>query len=97
MSWKKYVIGMGTLLAVSAAGVATAPFASADRWPSSPGGRDPQTGFLCVSSDCATVRLPQSNCICTKENPTEMDFRKIRLNCYASEGLRWVACPQQPK
>jgi hypothetical protein len=84
-------------LFAAAAMLAAASAAASERWPDSPGGPDMVTGYRCVDHSCNTVRLPGVDCLCQKENPAEMDFRKLRLTCYASEGGRWVACPVQPR
>lgn len=85
-------------LALCAGLLALAPSASAQVWPNGAGdNRDHVTGYLCTTSYCDTLRLPTTDCICTKQNPTEMDFRKLRLKCFASEGGKWVACPVQPR
>jgi hypothetical protein len=42
------------------------------------------------------VRLPQTKCLCQKENPAERSLQKLRLTCSISEGGRWKACPVSP-
>lgn len=58
--------------------------------------RDDVTGYLCVTPDCSVVRLPQTKCLCQKENPAERSLQKLRLTCSISEGGRWKACPVSP-
>ncbi|APH71166.1 hypothetical protein [Aquibium oceanicum] len=71
--------------------------ASAQNWPDiNSNTRDDVTGYICVTPGCDVVRLPQSNCLCQKENPAENDLRKLKLTCSTTVGLKWVACPVKP-
>jgi hypothetical protein len=70
--------------------------AAAQDWPSNeggPSGRDDVTGYLCVTAGCDVVRLPNSNCICTKENPAEQRLSKLKLTCSTKRDGEWVSCP----
>ena len=83
---------LGAGLALALAGPATA-----QNWPDlNSNTRDDVTGYLCVTPGCDVVRLPQSNCLCQKENPAEQDLSKLKLTCSTSVGLKWVACPVKP-
>lgn len=85
--------------AACAAGIfmALAIPASAQNWPDiNSNTRDDVTGYICVTPGCDVVRLPQSNCLCQKENPAEKDVRKLKLTCSTTVGLKWVACPVKP-
>lgn len=89
----------GTLLlglAAFAAMLMFAALARADQFPAGRQSRDWVTGYLCVGT-CATVRLPDADCICQKMNPGETDVRKLRLQCWGMEHGRWVACPVKPR
>ena len=71
--------------------------ASAQNWPDvNSNARDDVTGYLCVTPGCDVVRLPQTKCLCQKENPAERDLRKLKLTCSTTVGLKWVACPVKP-
>lgn len=73
---------------------------AAQDWPSDRGGpseRDDVTGYLCVTAGCDVVRLPNSNCICTKDNPAEMRLSRLRLTCSTKRDGEWVACPVKPR
>ncbi|MDN2566746.1 hypothetical protein N1F89_10975 [Aquibium sp. A9E412] len=59
--------------------------------------RDSVTGYLCVTPGCDVVRLPQSNCICEKQNPNEQRLSDLRLECFTRQGGGWVACPVTPR
>lgn len=59
--------------------------------------RDQVTGYLCVTPYCDVVRLPDANCICTKDNPAELQLSRLRLTCSTKEGGQWVACPIKPR
>ena len=59
--------------------------------------RDLVTGYLCTTPACDVLRLPQSDCLCTKENPTEQNLSRLRLRCSMSDRGRWVACPVRPR
>jgi len=85
------------LLAAAGALMASAPAQAFERFPNSGGGRDTVSGYLCVGTDCDTLRLPGTDCLCTKDNPAEMDFRKLRLTCVTKQNRKWVACPIQPR
>lgn len=57
---------------------------------------DPDTGLVCVSSDCTYVRAPRNNnCICKKVWPNN-DRRSgaVRLDCVQKSKGRWIACEQ---
>lgn len=58
---------------------------------------DPVTGYQCVSQGCQTVRLPNANCICVKQNPGEGNVAKVRLACSTVKAGHWVACPVKPR
>jgi hypothetical protein len=98
---KKDIRSMRTLsvFAASAAGAA-ALFLAASAWADNfPGGRENRdwvTGLQCVGT-CATVRLPDADCICQKMNPGETDVRKLSLQCWGMEHGKWVACPVKPR
>lgn len=56
---------------------------------------DPDTGLVCVSSDCTYVRLPHNNkCICKKVWPDNDRRAGVRLDCVEKSGGRWVPCSQ---
>lgn len=55
--------------------------------------RDHVTNLLCFTPACDVVRHPSANCICTKLNPAEQRLSRLRLDCQAKQGGRWVACP----
>jgi hypothetical protein len=74
------------LLAIAASAV------WADEFPGGRENRDWVTGYQCVGT-CATVRLPDADCICEKVNPGETNVRKLKLRCFGMEHGRWVACP----
>jgi len=79
--------------AAAAAALLFAVFAAqADNFPGGREDRDSVTGYQCVGT-CATVRLPDADCICQKMNPGENDVRKLKLQCFGMEHGRWVACP----
>ncbi len=59
--------------------------------------RDPVTGYLCLTPACDVLRLPQSNCICQKENPSENNLQRLRLTCSTTVNGTWQACPVQPR
>ncbi len=86
------------LSAVAASGVIAATLlftASAAQSGDFPGGREDRdwvTGYQCVGT-CATVRLPDADCICQKVNPGETDVRKLKLQCFGMEHGKWVSCP----
>ena len=73
-----------------------ASMAKADNFPAGREDTDSVTGYLCVGT-CATVRLPNADCICQKMNPGEQDVRKLKLKCYGMERGRWIACPVKPR
>ncbi len=79
-------------------GLATA---SAQEWETNqgggPSGRDDVTGYLCVTAGCDVVRLPNSNCICTKDNPAELRLSKLKLTCSTKKEGEWVSCPVKPR
>jgi hypothetical protein len=87
--------GAGALLLGATASAAvlffTAFAAQADNIPGGRESRDWVTGYQCVGT-CATVRLPDADCICRKVNPGETDVRKLKLQCFGMEHGRWVAC-----
>jgi hypothetical protein len=70
--------------------------AQADNFPGGREDRDWVTGYQCVGT-CATVRLPNADCICQKMNPGETDVRKLKLKCWGMENGRWAACPVKPR
>ncbi|MGD9915100.1 MAG: hypothetical protein AB7S80_13545 [Rhizobiaceae bacterium] len=86
----------GMLLAVGLVGVTAQPF---------PGGRnyggpptsDLVTGYMCVTPGCEVVRLPDTNCICKKENPAETRLSKLKLTCSTKQAGEWVQCPVKPR
>lgn len=91
----------GRIVAVATVGLLALGFAnsgaSAGNWPDANANeRDHVTGFLCTTPSCDVLRLPRSNCICKKENPTEENLSRLRLTCYTSVGFRWEACPVRP-
>ncbi|MFN3549844.1 MAG: hypothetical protein ACK4U0_20350 [Mesorhizobium sp.] len=97
MSRRFHHLVFAGLLAMVGAIAAVAPAEARDRFPNSAGGRDMVSGYLCVGNDCDTLRLPGTDCLCTKDNPAEMDFRKLRLTCVTKQNRQWVACPIQPR
>lgn len=84
-------VGAGLLLAIGLVGATAQTFPSRDF--GGPSGRDLVTGYLCVTPGCDVVRLPQSDCICKKENPEEMRLSKLKLTCSTKERGEWVSCP----
>ncbi|MDN2583686.1 hypothetical protein [Aquibium sp. ELW1220] len=97
MSRRFHRLAFAGLLAAAGAMMAAAPAAASERYPNSGGGRDMVSGYLCVGTDCDTLRLPGTDCLCTKDNPAQMDFRKLELTCVRKENRKWVACPIQPR
>ena len=97
MSRRFHRLAFAGLLASAGALIATAPALARDRFPDSSGGRDMVSGYLCVGNDCDTLRLPGTDCLCTKDNPAQMDFRKLKLTCVTMQNRKWVACPIQPR
>jgi hypothetical protein len=81
-----------TATALGAALFFSASAVKADNFPGGREDRDSVTGYQCVGT-CATVRLPNADCICRKMNPGENDVRKLKLQCFGMEHGRWVACP----
>ena len=59
--------------------------------------RDQVTGYLCVTVGCDVVRLPNADCICTKDNPAEMRLSRLKLTCSTKKDGAWVACPVKPR
>ena len=41
--------------------------------------KDPVTGYPCATRFCDTIRLPNTDCLCQKENPTETRLQNLRL------------------
>ncbi len=62
-----------------------------------PPDHDPVTGYLCASTNCNVVRMPNANCICEKVNPGEQRLTRLKLACYAKTGGHWVSCPVRPR
>jgi hypothetical protein len=58
---------------------------------------DPVTGYRCVSQGCFSVRPPDSDCICVKQNPGEQMANRVVLACSTKQDGRWVACPVKPR
>lgn len=88
---------LGWFALVAGLALAHSGAASSQSWPDiNSNTRDDVTGYLCVTPGCEVVRLPQTNCICSKENPAEQDLRKLKLTCSTTVGLKWVACPVLP-
>lgn len=58
---------------------------------------DPITGYQCLSASCTSIRLPNANCICVKQNPGEMDVRHLLLKCYTGHIGHWTRCPVRPR
>jgi hypothetical protein len=87
---------LASLAAAGAALFLVASAAWADNFPGGRENRDWVTGYQCVGT-CATVRLPNAECICQKVNPGETDVRKLKLKCWGMEHGSWVACPVQPR
>jgi hypothetical protein len=52
---------------------------------------DPVSGYPCVNQFCDVVRLPGTDCLCAKENPSETVLARLRLSC--SAGNRAQSCP----
>lgn len=42
---------------------------------------DPVTGWRCVTPFCDTIRMPRTDCLCQKLNPTEKSLSRLRLKC----------------
>lgn len=42
---------------------------------------DPVTGWHCVTPFCDTIRMPRTDCMCQKLNPTEKSLSRLRLKC----------------
>ncbi|MEZ5810697.1 MAG: hypothetical protein R3D45_04705 [Rhizobiaceae bacterium] len=59
--------------------------------------RDDVTGYLCFDPSCTTLRLPNSKCLCQKQNPSERDVRKLRLKCSIIDFGKVEQCPVTPK
>ena len=80
--------------------MAAMPAQAGSRYPTGRGGPDyvdPVTGYICVTPFCDLLRLPQSNCLCQKENPGERRLTRLRLTCSTREAGAWVACPVKPR
>jgi hypothetical protein len=58
---------------------------------------DPVTGYRCLSASCTAVRLPNADCVCTKQNPGETDVRHVVLKCYTGHFGHWTSCPVKPR
>jgi hypothetical protein len=58
---------------------------------------DRVSGYRCVEESCITVRIPDTNCICQKQNPGETRLSQLRLKCTTKEGGEWVACAVKPR
>jgi hypothetical protein len=57
---------------------------------------DPDTGLVCVSSDCTYVRPPNNNkCICKKVWPNNNRREALRLDCVQKSGGGWVPCQRR--
>ncbi|MCV0395398.1 MAG: hypothetical protein K5872_08200 [Rhizobiaceae bacterium] len=87
--------GRAAIVTVLALGFSAAP-GQAQNFPTPDRGgneRDAVTGLLCFDASCNVVRHPTANCICTKQNPAEMQLGRLRLDCQGKEGGRWVQCP----
>jgi hypothetical protein len=75
-------------LAVSSAQYFSAPASAFQDWTI-----DPDTGLVCVSSDCTYVRAPNnSKCICEKVGSTNDISVPVRLKCVQKSGGRWIPC-----
>ena len=104
MRWSK---GAGATLAMQIAALpalAVAAFvvpASAQVFPDGRGGpaysHDLVTGYQCVDNTCTVLRLPGTNCICTKQNPGEQNLSRLRLSCSTRQHGQWISCPYQPR
>lgn len=57
---------------------------------------DMVTGFRCVTPACDTLRMPDTDCICQKQNAGERDLSRLKLVCSTKRDGRWVACPVRP-
>ena len=57
---------------------------------------DPVSGYQCLSASCNSVRLPNANCVCVKQNPGETDVRRLVMNCYTGHIGHWTRCPVKP-
>ncbi len=83
-------IAIGLTLAVSVALAFSTPASALQDWTI-----DPDTGLVCVSSDCTYVRLPHNNsCICKKVWPGNDRRAGVRLECVEKSGGRWIPCSQ---
>lgn len=57
---------------------------------------DPVTGYPCINQFCDVVRLPGTDCLCAKQNPSETVLARVRLDCRAS-GNQTQACTLPPR
>lgn len=79
------------LIASSSAGLAQS-------WDYNSNVRDDVTGYLCTDPSCTTLRLPNSKCLCQKQNPWVRNVRELRLKCsVVSFGQPPRQCPVKPK
>lgn len=58
---------------------------------------DDVTGYRCITPGCDVLRLPEANCLCVKDNPTERRLDRLKLTCSKREAGAWVACPVKPR
>jgi hypothetical protein len=61
------------------------------------GANDSVSGYRCVDRSCTTLRLPDANCLCQKQNPGETRLSRLHLKCSTKQGGAWVACPVKPR
>lgn len=62
-----------------------------------PPDHDPVTGYLCTTTNCNVVRIPNAYCICEKINPGEQRLSRLKLACYTKTAGHWVSCPVRPR
>lgn len=93
--------GVWAIALAALAGATLVLPASADMFPDGRGGpaysHDLVTGYQCVDNGCTVLRLPGTDCICTKQNPSEQNLSRLRLICRTREGGQWIACPYKPR
>lgn len=86
------------LAGVAAFVVASSSTGFGQSWDHNSNVRDDVTGYLCVDPGCTTLRLPNSKCLCQKQNPWVRNVRELRLKCsVVSFGNPPRQCPVKPK
>lgn len=56
---------------------------------------DPVSGYPCVTPFCDVVRIPGTDCLCTKSNPSEQ--RRARLELVCTDMRTRQSCPITPR